>query len=289
MDVPVGGAGPVTGLAAWMTVALVPTTVVVALAPPGAVGRWVLRRSRPEAFISRRRRRRPVGRGAEPVRLPQPLVKGLGALGARLRAVAGRRPDEVADRRTGTAVVVSVIVSLVISPVVAVPVGALTWAAPVVRQRSRRRAHERAIRAALPDAVDLFRLAVGSGLSVHQAVDAVARRAPTPVDATLAEVQRRVAVGARLGDALEALDALGDPVLPLAAALRGSARYGSPLGAALERVAADARVLRRRRAEEDARRLPIQLLFPLVLCVLPAFGLLAVLPLLLASLRSLQL
>jgi hypothetical protein len=48
-------------------------------------------------------------------------------------------------------------------------------------------------------------------------------------------------------------------------------------------------VLRRRRAEEDARRLPVQLLFPLVLCVLPAFGLLAVVPLLLASLQSLQL
>ena len=77
--------------------------------------------------------------------------------------------------------------------------------------------------------------------------------------------------------------------LPLASALRGAARYGAPLGASLERVAVDARILRRRRAEEDARRLPVQLLFPLVLCVLPAFGLLAVVPLLLASLRSLQL
>ena len=276
-----------TDLVAWLTVALVPVVVVAAAAPSGAAGRWALRRSRPEVFVGRRRR--PVGRRSELLRLPQPLLRGLGVLGARLRAVAGRPHDEVADQRIGTAVVVAVVVALLLSPVVAVPVGLLTWAAPVMRQRTRRLAHERTVRAALPDAVDLFRLAVGSGLSVHQAVDAVARRAPSPVDLTLAEVQRRVAVGARLGDALDALDALGDPVLPLAAALRGSARYGSPLGAALERVAADARILRRRRAEEDARRLPIQLLFPLVLCVLPAFGLLAVLPLLLASLRSLQL
>jgi tight adherence protein C len=160
---------------------------------------------------------------------------------------------------------------------------------PALRRRTSDRARERAVRAALPDTVDLFRLAIGSGLSVRQAVEAVADRAPAPVDAALAEVVRRVGLGERLGDALDALDPLGDAALPLAAALRAAARHGAPLGDALERVVADARVLRRRRAEEDARRLPVQMLFPLVLCVLPAFGLLAVVPLLLASLRSLQL
>ena len=45
--------------------------------------------------------------------------------------------------------------------------------------------------------------------------------------------------------------------------------------------------MRRRRAEEAARRLPVQLLFPLVLCVLPAFVLLAVVPLLLAAVPQL--
>jgi len=186
-------------------------------------------------------------------------------------------------------VLVALLTAALVSPVVAVPAATLVWAVPSMRARSRRLAQERAVRTALPDTVDLFRLAVGAGLSVHQAVDAVAPHAPAPIDATLAEARRRVELGARLGDALDVLDQLGDPVGPLAASLRGAARYGSPLGASLERVAADARVLRRRRAEEDARRLPVQLLFPLVLCVLPAFGLLAVVPLLLASLHSLQL
>ena len=47
-------------------------------------------------------------------------------------------------------------------------------------------------------------------------------------------------------------------------------------------------MLRRREAEERARRLPVQLLFPLVVCVLPAFGLLAVVPLLAGSLPALS-
>jgi len=209
--------------------------------------------------------------------------------GRRCRRLVGLPPDPAADLRCGAALVVAGAAAVVVSPVVAVPVAAACWAVPALRGRSRRRAREQAVRAAVPDTVDLFRLAVGAGLSVRQAVEAVAARAPDPVAAALDEVVRRTALGERLGDALDALDALGDPALPLAAALRGAARHGAPLTDALERVAVDARLLRRRRAEEDARRLPVQLLFPLVLCVLPAFGLLAVVPLLLASLRSLQL
>jgi len=268
---------------------LAPLAVVAGLAPSLGLARRELRRGRPGAFPGR------GGSGRHGLVSPRvgrswaaalPLVEGVGR---RVRRLAGRPGDAPGDLRIGTAVLVALVSAALVSPVVAVPAAAVVWAVPSMRARSRRLAQERAVRTALPDTVDLFRLAVGAGLSVHQAVDAVAAHAPAPIDATLAEARRRVELGDRLGDALDVLDQLGDPVGPLAAALRGAARYGSPLGSALERVAADARVLRRRRAEEDARRLPVQLLFPLVLCVLPAFGLLAVVPLLLASLHSLQL
>jgi tight adherence protein C len=54
-------------------------------------------------------------------------------------------------------------------------------------------------------------------------------------------------------------------------------------------LATDVRADRRRRAEEAARRVPVKLLFPLVLCVLPAFALLTVAPLLAGALGSLRL
>ena len=269
----------VAGLGAALTTGLL-------LAPTGWLTRVRVARHRPLVPVRPGERRAPLG---PPARAHHRLATALESVGRVPRARLGRVPDRHADRRWGQALLASGAVSVLVSPVLAPVVLGGVWAASVLRHRSQRVRRERAVRGALPDAVDLFRLAVGAGLSVHQAVDAVAPRAPAPIDATLSEVRRRVGVGVRLGDALDVLDDLGDPVLPLAAALRGAARYGTPLGPSLERVGADARVLRRRRAEEEARRLPVQLLFPLVVCVLPAFGLLAVVPLLLASLGSLSL
>ena len=159
---------------------------------------------------------------------------------------------------------------------------------PAVRHRSETLAVEGARRNGVPELVDLFRLAVGAGLSVHQVVDLVEPRAPAVFAPTLAEVRRRVSLGQRLGDALDVLDDLGETVRPLAAVLRSAAFDGIALGPALDRVAADARLQRRRWAEITARQLPVQLLFPLVICILPAFGLLAVVPLVVSSLGSLH-
>jgi tight adherence protein C len=268
--------------------ALIAGGVTVVMVPDGARARWALRRSRGSSGPDRRSARPWASSmvATDTTRIVAPVLE---PVGRRLRAVVRRSPEPRADLRVGVAALAGAVVALLIGPLVALPVSAIVWGVPSWRDRSTRRSHDRSVRATLPDVIDLFRLAVGAGLSVHQAIDAVAPRAPEPARSALEEVRRRVALGDRLGDALEVLDTLGDPVLPLAAALRGAAWHGAPLATGLERVASDARVLRRRRAEEEARRLPVQLLFPLVLCVLPAFGLLAVVPLLLASLRSLQL
>lgn len=169
-----------------------------------------------------------------------------------------------------------------------------------VRRRSgpsadRRRRAEVATHA--PDLVDLVAVAVAAGLNVRLTVAVVAARLPpgTLRDALVA-VEAEVATGDRLADALERLPRrLGgrlpadEVVRSLVAALVDAERYGTPLGATLDRLAADARRSRQRRAEERARRIPVLLLFPLVTCILPAFGLLTVVPLIAGGLRALRL
>lgn len=175
-----------------------------------------------------------------------------------------------------------------VGPVVGSALAIGAFLVPVARHRSQQVSIRSARRQSVPELVDLFRLAVGADLSVHQVVDVVEPHAPEVFASALAEVRRRVALGQRFGDALDAFDELGEPVRPLVASLRAAAFDGVALEPALERVAADARLQRRRWAEINARKLPVQLLFPLVLCILPAFGLLAIVPLMMTSLSSLH-
>ncbi len=166
---------------------------------------------------------------------------------------------------------------------------------PVARRwgrRRRARQHRSLTEAGVPDLVDLFAVAVGAGLNVRLAVEAVSRRAPArPIALAFRRVVDEVNAGGRLAEALETLPQRLDAeaVRPLVRALVDAERYGEALGPTLDRLADEARRSRQRRAEEAARRVPVKLLFPLVACVLPAFGLLTVAPLIAGGLRALRL
>ena len=179
------------------------------------------------------------------------------------------------------------VLAALVHPLLALPSALVAWMAPVWSDHRSRRRREAQVTAEAPDLIELFRLAVGAGLTVHLAVVAVAARSRGVTGEALAQVPARVGVGERLADALERVAECGEGVRPLVTALVASERYGVALGPSLERVALEARSVRRRHAEEAARRLPVLQLFPLVLCILPAFGLLTVVPLLLGTLPRL--
>ena len=222
--------------------------------------------------------------GREPV-----VGRMLERLGTLVLRRLGRNPASADGRRLGIALVVGAL-ALPVLPPLALPAGALAWALPALGARRRHRRRLAAIAADLPDVVDLLVLAVGAGLTVRLAVAAVARRAPGPLGAELARAGHDADLGRRLADALDDIPArAGEATRPLVAALVASERYGAPLGASLERLAAEVRADRRRRAEEAARKVPVKLLFPLVACTLPAFGLLTVAPLIASAVRSLRL
>ncbi len=145
-----------------------------------------------------------------------------------------------------------------------------------------------AVVAGLPDVVDLYGVAIRAGLTVPLATEQVAGDVEEPFATALGQVLAGVATGARWADQLEGLASLGAEVRPLAGALAASERFGSPLADQLVLLSADARGARRRAAEAAARRLPVKLLFPLVVLMLPAFALITVVPLLVGALGSLD-
>lgn len=156
---------------------------------------------------------------------------------------------------------------------------------PGVATRRARHAAERAY----PDAIEMIILAIRAGYLPAAALRmAVPYLAPAIRPAFVA-VGERTEAGERFADALAALPvALGPMAAPLADSFAAADRYGQPIAPVLERLAIEARQHRRRHADTLARQLPVRMSLPLVLCTLPSFVLLAVVPLLLAALSSLH-
>ena len=220
---------------------------------------------------------------------PRRRLRPAASLGRVLRSVLGRPADPAADRRTGLVTLV-LLAGAVIDLTLGLVAAVVCW---LVQRRRATRQHHRAgtdMLAELPEAVDLFSLAASAGLSVRLAVDAVAPRLAGPVGGALRRAARQICLGVDTAEALEALTAApaGDPLRLLVRPLVDALRYGSPLGPALARAAIVARTERRRQAETAARRVPLRLLFPLTLCVLPAFVLLTIVPTVAQSLDLLQ-
>lgn len=211
-------------------------------------------------------------------------------VGERTRRGVPRIALPVASRRTLAVAAPLVVLSAVVFPPLAFLVLGVFALRPVIEKRRAAAALRSSVERDIGDVVTLIGLAVNSGHNLRGALRAAGAHAEGPLAASLRAVTASVDHGVRLADALEALPAqLGEVVRPIVVALVSCDRYGAALGPTLDRLAGDVRVANRQRAEAAARRLPIRLLFPLVTCILPAFGLLTVAPLIAGSLRGLRL
>lgn len=153
-----------------------------------------------------------------------------------------------------------------------------------LRHRSAQRRESGALDRELPLAVDLLQVAVSAGSTPYRALELTIRWGPPAVGAHLSAALDATHLGGSLADALERTAGAVPALAPIATVVVTSDRLGAPAGPALTRLSGELRADLRRRAEARARTLPVKLLFPLVFLVLPAFGLLTVVPALLRAL-----
>ncbi len=187
----------------------------------------------------------------------------------------------------GAAVTFAVIVvhPLVGAPLALWPSVQTWWAARAAADRGQHAALR-----TLPETADLIALGVSAGASIRAAIGNTIRWMDDPFREVFAEALRRADAGetfaAALHSAADGLDSAARPLIGLVAAAEVD---GAAVLAGLVRVSDEGRRRRRSRAAIRARRLPVTMLLPLVLCVLPAFGLLAVAPMVLTALGDLDL
>lgn len=161
-------------------------------------------------------------------------------------------------------------------------------AAVVARCRSRRRRRVLEVDRHLPEVIDLLGLVVGAGRPTVSALSDISPRVAEPFRSELSAVVRRTAAGESFVDSVRRLrDSLGPSVATVVYAVTAAEVDGAPLRPALQRAADEAHRRRRVRAQEAARRVPVLMLFPLVFCVLPAFCLLTVVPLIVGTISEL--
>ena len=207
--------------------------------------------------------------------------------------VLGRRLSRGAVESEDEALVGAAALTAAAAAVALGPVGGLlsllaVVAAVAARRRSRRRQRVLEVERNLPEVIDLLGLVVGAGRPTVSALSDICPRVAEPFRSELSGVVRRTAAGEPFIDSVRRLrSSLGPSVSSVVHAVTAAEIDGAPLQPALQRAADEAHRRRRVRAEEAARRVPVLMLFPLVFCVLPAFCLLTVVPLLVGAVSDL--
>jgi tight adherence protein C len=128
------------------------------------------------------------------------------------------------------------------------------------------------IRKTLPDALDMLTISVEAGLGFDAALSQVARNTTGPLSGEFFRVLKEMQIGKGRAEAFQDLAdrTTVDELHTFVSALVQADRQGIPVAAVLREQAKEMRLKRRQHAEEIAAKVPVKILFPLVICILPA-------------------
>lgn len=145
------------------------------------------------------------------------------------------------------------------------------WFIPNIIVTNNRQKRQEAIRAEVADTVDQLTVMVRAGLGLDGAMARLVRTNDGPLALELARVQQDMRFGmsrdAALANMAERVDV--SDLRAVIGAISQSERLGVPIAQTLQIQAEELRDRRRQYAEEKAMKLPVKILFPLMVCILP--------------------
>jgi tight adherence protein C len=245
-------------------------------------------------LINYRPDRRSVARSelATRDRLINPLTEGFKAMGHRISPAgtteriaislnkAGNPPAWPLDRiflAKGLGIPVGVVLGLLyggfsLKGIVAAAVAATAlFLLPdlLVYNAGLRRQEE--LRKGLAEALDMLTVCVEAGQGFDGGLMQVARTVTGPISGEFARVLSEIQIGKTRGEAFSAMAerATAPEVKNFVSALVQADRLGLPIGVVLREQTKEMRLVRRQRAEEQAQKVTVKVIFPVMLCIFP--------------------
>jgi len=154
-----------------------------------------------------------------------------------------------------------------------IPVGALFgYTAPEFWLGGRVKKRQKAILMMIPDALDLLTISVRAGLGFDAALGKVTEKLQGPLSDEFRRALAEVRVGKARRDALRDIVARTEvtPLTNFIGAIIQAEQLGVSISKVLQVQSEQLRIERRQRAEEQAAKAPIKMLFPLVGCIFPS-------------------
>ncbi|CCG02938.1 type II secretion system F family protein [Blastococcus saxobsidens] len=148
----------------------------------------------------------------------------------------------------------------------------LAYFVPELLLHSRGQERQQKIAVELADTLDQMTIAVEAGLGFESAMSQAARNGKGPLAEELVRTLQDIGVGQPRRDAYLALaerTQVEDLGRFVRAVLQADA-YGVSIADVLRTQAGEMRLKRRQRAEEKAMKIPVKVIFPLILFILPA-------------------
>jgi len=146
---------------------------------------------------------------------------------------------------------------------------------------------QRQILLALPQVMDQLRMSVEAGVGFEAALGRAAKAGDGPLADELRHTLQEMQIGASRNEALHHLAERNDVsgLRSFVSAVSQSEDYGIPVAHVLRVQSDELRTQRKQRAEERAMKIPVKMVFPLVLCIFPALMIVLLGP---ASLRIVE-
>lgn len=140
------------------------------------------------------------------------------------------------------------------------------WLRQIITNRKQ------SIRRKLPDALDMLTISVEAGLGFDAAIARLVKNMRNPLAVEFGRMLYETNAGTPRADALRHLAERTDvsELNSFVTSMVQADLFGVSIANTLKTQATEMRTRRRQRAEEQAQKAPVKLVFPLILCILPA-------------------